>query len=350
MLVNVARPCSMAATIVAKSSSSSTRSAASRATSVPLRPMAMPMSAAWQRGPVVDAVAGHRDDVATRLERTGDAELVLGRDPGDHDAVVVEQCAAAPARRRAGRRRSSTGLPALRQPDLPRDRRRRRRMVAGDHRDADAGATARGDRGRGLVRGGSSSPTSPSNVEVPLDARRRCAPRVGPPGRSRLATARTRRPRRSAASSAACASAGVAAQRGSTASGAPLTSSWSPATTDIRRRRGSNGKPTPHVRTRGSVAATSAPSRRASASSAASIGSPCATQTPSLLDGGAGRAAVAADARRACAPRRSASGLAVDRAVGVVALARDAAPPVGRPHLDDASSRCGSGFRSCRCR
>ena len=45
MLANVARPCSTAATIVAKSSSSSTRSAASRATSVPDRPMAMPMSA-----------------------------------------------------------------------------------------------------------------------------------------------------------------------------------------------------------------------------------------------------------------------------------------------------------------
>lgn len=45
MFANVARPWSIAATIVAKSSSSSTRSAASRATSVPDRPIATPMSA-----------------------------------------------------------------------------------------------------------------------------------------------------------------------------------------------------------------------------------------------------------------------------------------------------------------
>ena len=69
-------------------------------------------------------------------------------------------------------------------------------------------------------------------------------------------------------------------QRGRTASGAPLTNSVSPATTDARRRRGSNGK----RRTTGSAAAsaaTSTPSRRASASIAASIGSPWATQRPS---------------------------------------------------------------------
>ena len=51
MFENVARPWKTAVRMVAKSSSSSTRSDASRATSVPLRPMAMPMSASCSAGP-----------------------------------------------------------------------------------------------------------------------------------------------------------------------------------------------------------------------------------------------------------------------------------------------------------
>ena len=51
MLENVARPCSTAATMTAKSSSNRTRSEASRATSVPVVPMAMPMSACCRAGP-----------------------------------------------------------------------------------------------------------------------------------------------------------------------------------------------------------------------------------------------------------------------------------------------------------
>jgi hypothetical protein len=45
MFTNVARPCSTPATMLANASSSSTRSAASRATSVPDRPIATPMLA-----------------------------------------------------------------------------------------------------------------------------------------------------------------------------------------------------------------------------------------------------------------------------------------------------------------
>jgi hypothetical protein len=38
-----------------------------------------------QGGAVVDAVAGHGDDVASGLQGAGDAQLVLGYDPGqDH--------------------------------------------------------------------------------------------------------------------------------------------------------------------------------------------------------------------------------------------------------------------------
>ena len=50
MLLTTPRPKPTAATIVAKLSSSSTMSAASRATSVPLRPMATPTSAARSAG------------------------------------------------------------------------------------------------------------------------------------------------------------------------------------------------------------------------------------------------------------------------------------------------------------
>ena len=80
MLAKIARPSSTAATIVAKLSSASTMSAASLETSVPVMPMATPMSAVFERGRVVDAVAGHRDDGAAALQRLDDAQLVLGID------------------------------------------------------------------------------------------------------------------------------------------------------------------------------------------------------------------------------------------------------------------------------
>jgi hypothetical protein len=89
-LENVARPCSTAATMVAKSSSRSTRSAASRATSVPERPDADADVGGVQGGAVVDAVAGHGDDVASGLQGAGDAQLVLGCDTGQDDAFSVE--------------------------------------------------------------------------------------------------------------------------------------------------------------------------------------------------------------------------------------------------------------------
>ena len=118
MLANVARPCSTAATMVAKSSSSRTRSAASRATSVPERAHGDADVGLLQGRAVVDAVAGHGDDVAAGLQRPGDAQLVLRGDPGDDDAVAVEQRAEDARRRRAGPRRSRTGPSGSRQPDL----------------------------------------------------------------------------------------------------------------------------------------------------------------------------------------------------------------------------------------
>ena len=44
-----------------------------------------------ERGTVVHAVSGHGHDVPASAQRPSDAQLLLGRHPGDHDAVVVEQ-------------------------------------------------------------------------------------------------------------------------------------------------------------------------------------------------------------------------------------------------------------------
>ena len=62
------RPSSTAASMEAKLSSVSTMSAASLATSVPVMPMATPMSAWRERRGVVDAVAGHGHHVALALQ------------------------------------------------------------------------------------------------------------------------------------------------------------------------------------------------------------------------------------------------------------------------------------------
>ena len=80
MLAKIARPSSTAATIVAKLSSASTMSAASFETSVPVMPMAMPMSAVFSAGasltpsPVIATIG------AAALQRVDDAQLVLGVD------------------------------------------------------------------------------------------------------------------------------------------------------------------------------------------------------------------------------------------------------------------------------
>ena len=77
MFEKIARPSSTAATIEAKLSSASTMSAASLETSVPVMPIATPMSAVFKAGRVVDAVAGHRHDRAFALQRFHDPQLVF---------------------------------------------------------------------------------------------------------------------------------------------------------------------------------------------------------------------------------------------------------------------------------
>ena len=100
------RPSSMAASMVAKSSSVRTMSAASLATSVPPKPMATPMSACWRAGasltpsPVM-ATTWWRD-----LEALDEAQLLLGRHPGEHRRLLDRGRVLVRVRARRGRRRS----------------------------------------------------------------------------------------------------------------------------------------------------------------------------------------------------------------------------------------------------
>ena len=124
-------------------------------------------------------------------------------------------------------------------------------------------------------RGGSSMasrPRSSSSVSA-SSARPGTPPEVGRP-----ATARTRRPRSVNASSASATSS-EGLHRGSTASGAPFTRTSSPTTTDMRRRRGSNGNRARCTRARS--VSVSRPRRLAKVSMAASVGSPWARHSPS---------------------------------------------------------------------
>ena len=82
-------PSSTALTIVAKLSSVRIIAAASLETSVPVMPIAMPMSACLSAGASLTPSPVIADDVALALEDVDEADLLLGRDAGD-DADVVD--------------------------------------------------------------------------------------------------------------------------------------------------------------------------------------------------------------------------------------------------------------------
>ena len=203
----------------------------------------MPMSASLQRRAVVDAVAGHGHDVAAGLQGPGDAQLVLGRRPGRRRRrrgraarrARASSCGQVLAVERRARRRPSrptsaaiaravagwspvtiaTRMPACRQRGDRRGRARAGRVLEAD--EAEQLELVFGHRRLGVVR------------DAPQQARR---------GDGEHPQARD-----SAIASSASSAPAVGRQRGrSTASGAPLTNSRSPTTTDMRRRRGSNGK------------------------------------------------------------------------------------------------------------
>ena len=145
--------------------------------------MATPMSAASEGGRVIDAVAGHGDDVALRLPVGDMAQLALGLHAGEH--ALLDR------------------MRRVDQPDGAGDRHGGARVVAGHQHRADTGPVARGDgRHRLGADGVVEAPTGP-----PAGRRGRRRGPVGP----RPPTARA-----TAAASAA------PPRPGRTTSGAPL--------------------------------------------------------------------------------------------------------------------------------
>jgi hypothetical protein len=100
------------------------------------------MSARLSEGGVVDAVTGHRDDVALALEHVDEAHLVLRCDTCDHTDIVDlilelgigEGCEV------------GTGHGASFDSELGSDGGRRGHVVAGDHPCADSSLLAARDR------------------------------------------------------------------------------------------------------------------------------------------------------------------------------------------------------------
>ena len=178
MLSKMTRPSPTAPTIVAKLSSCSTMSAgvlgdvgardAHRHADVGL----------LERRRVVDAVAGHRHDVAVALQRVDDPQLVLRRHARVDrrpprrlgHAVIVE------------RRQLGAGHGARRpsaEAEVAGDRRGGERVVAGDHHDPYARPSRQvATASRTSGRAGSIMPSSPSSVSPDSSS--------GPPGRGRV--------------------------------------------------------------------------------------------------------------------------------------------------------------------
>ena len=83
------RPYATAPTIVAKLSSVRIITAASLETSVPVMPIATPMSAVLSAGASLTPSPVIATTLPFSLQQPDEADLVLGRDPGD-DADLVE--------------------------------------------------------------------------------------------------------------------------------------------------------------------------------------------------------------------------------------------------------------------
>ena len=143
------RPCSTALMMLAKLSSSRIMVAASRATSVPLRPMATPMSAFLSAGASFTPSPVTATIWPEALERAHDLHLVLGRDPREDHVLVLLQLRLEVVLGHllevdAGD--DAHVLVAADDADAAGDGLGREPVVAGDHDDADAGAEGLVDR------------------------------------------------------------------------------------------------------------------------------------------------------------------------------------------------------------
>ena len=356
------RPSSIAATIVAKLSSVSTIVDASRATSVPERPIATPMSARRSAGASLTPSPVIATTWPSGAQRLGDPQLGLRGGCGRRSArrALAQQLVAARARGivvelgavdRAGR------SPPM--PDLPRDRRRGQPVVAGDDDDPDARPVARATASATSGRGGSPSPPARRSTARarPVRARRRLADgqRVAraPSTRSpRAACARTS-PRDQLARAASVSGAarrrrrrGRSCSARSTDSGAPLVCSQTPVgprrawTSASGAGRSGTGAARGFARARRRRCQRRARGRRAAARSrwGRRVRAPVAGRLVALLH-------AAARLRSSAGASRRRSG---ERAARPVSVEVDLAGQ--RPQRPRGASGSRSACRSCRCR
>ena len=309
------------------------------------------MSAAFKRRRVVHAVAGHRHDLAVRLQRAGRSGACAPARPARRPRPRAPPRAA----RASSIRSSSAPVMARRacrhDPDLGGDRRRRGRVVAGDHDRADAGRLRLGDRVARLRAAAGRScrrrRARPAPARRPRRQRRprrvaaracgKATPSVRSASPASASTVRRISSRRSSSSGRSCRRRPApAVQRASRTSGAPFESTvrrvvvlgvqvWRSHQLALGRERA----PRRRARSGSRSASAARPTLRAATISAPSVGSPRIVQRPLLLL----RARRCSRARRPQRPSRpppaaagSSSGCAV-------------APQPRRP----ARSRCRSG-------
>ncbi len=300
------------------------------------------MSAAPQRGGVVDAVAGHRHDLAEVLQRVGDAHLGLGGAAGEDQLLGRPRAArrAPPRSSRPARRRSTTRRPcgADARP-AGRSAGAVSAVVAGDHHAA--GCRRRGSARpprRTSGRGGSTSadqaeqrqvalrrPRGPGRcASVAVDARGRPPParaaRCRCPGAVRASSSRRGRSQRSAARAAR-----VGGHVRAHAAGPPPGRPWCAPRTRRRRRgrRSTSGAAQGRSGTRGSRASARRP------------GSDDRARRASVQQGQLGRVA-----DRSAAGVAGARGVAGDAARGEQPRATSLPPVPGRrPEVGLAAGR-----------
>ena len=171
MFSKTARPSSMAFTMLAKLSSSSTMSAASLATSVPAIPIAMPMCALLSAGasftpsPVTATICFLFFSASTmRLfwSALTRAKMISGVSSASMSWVSESLRSCSPV--------INVGLSDCDEPDLPRDRRGGARVVAGDHDHPDSGLAALAQRFRHLGPGRIFQANQPGEDQILLPA------------------------------------------------------------------------------------------------------------------------------------------------------------------------------------
>ena len=172
MFAKIERPSSTAATIEAKLSSARTMSAAPFATSVPVMPIATPMSAALRAGasftpsPVMAAISPLAFSARTMRSLCSGATRAYtetSRTACSQDRVVH------PLKLGAGEGPLAGGGDA----ELARDGRRGDRVVTGDHQRSHAGPARPGDRGAGLGSRRVDHPHHPEPDRAPAPPPRR---------------------------------------------------------------------------------------------------------------------------------------------------------------------------------